>query len=103
MKQDHLSLELDKILDMLAAETNCEAAAEAARELLPERDLFAVRRLLSETDAAYQLMARFGSPSFGGLGNTVNAIRRAQAGAVLSLRELLAVLQTLRAICRGAS
>ena len=44
-------------------------------------------------------MAGFGSPSFGALKNTAKtALRRAAAGAVLSLRELLDIGETLRVI-----
>ncbi len=93
-----LALELDKVLELLAAQTSCEDAAAAARELTPSVFADEVDRLLSETDAAYQLMARFGAPSFGGVTNVAGALRRAEAGAMLSLSELLRIANTLRAI-----
>lgn len=52
---------------------------------------------MEETDAAYRLMAQFGSPSFGQVKNVTNALRRAEAGASLSLREFLDIAETLRA------
>lgn len=98
MLKDHKSLELDKILSMLANETTCADAAEMAMRVEPDTDLKHVTRLLQETDDAFVLMAKFGAPSFYGMTNVTNALRRAQAGGVLNLPELLAVAATLRAI-----
>lgn len=98
MLKDHKSLELDKILSMLANETTCADAAEMAIRIEPDTDLKHVTRLLQETDDAFVLMAKFGAPSFYGMTNVTNALRRAQAGGVLNLPELLAVAATLRAI-----
>ena len=100
--QRHLrAVELDKILQMLARETACKEAEELALAIGPETSLTAVEKMLQETDDAYVLMARFGSPSFGGLCSMENALRRAQAGAALLPSELLrlaALLRTLRGI-----
>ncbi len=98
MLKDYKSLELDKILSMLANETTCADAAELAGRIEPDTDLKHVARLLQETDDAFVLMARFGAPSFYGMTNVTNALRRAQAGGVLNLPEFLAVAATLRAI-----
>ena len=88
MNRDYRSLELDKVLEMLAGETGCEDAALLARQLEPADNLSEARRLMQET----------GSPSFAQLKNTTNALRRAAAGASLSLRELLDIAETLRVI-----
>ncbi len=97
--QRHIrALELDKILEMLAAQTACADAAELARALQPETDFDEVQRLLTETDDAYVLAGRFGSPSFGGLKNCVNALRRAQSGGILTMGELLQVSGLLHAM-----
>ncbi len=98
MNRDHLALELDKVLELLAAETTCADAAEAARALTPSPYLAEVQVLLEETDAAVRLMAGFGAPSFGQLQNANNALRRAEAGAVLSPRDLLQIAENLRVI-----
>ena len=59
--QRHLkALELDKILHLLAEETACDAAAELAVNLRPATSLSQVKRLLTETDEAHTMMARFG-------------------------------------------
>ncbi len=98
MNRNHQSLELDKVLELLAAETTCADAAVLARELTPVPYLSQVQRLMEETDAAFRLMAQFGSPSFGQVKNVTNALRRAEAGASLSLREFLDIAETLRVI-----
>ena len=92
------ALELDKVLELLAGETGCADAAQLARELTPSPELGEVRRRMEETGDAYRLMAGFGSPSFGQVKNVTNALRRADAGASLSLRELLDIAETLRVI-----
>lgn len=98
MERDYLVLELNKVLDLLAARTCCVDAAALARELRPQTDVALVQRLIDETDDACRLMAGFGSPSFGQLTDTVNALRRAEAGACLSLGEFLQIAENLRII-----
>lgn len=101
MQKHYRALELDKILKMLAGETACDDAAELALQLTPSHSLSDVQRLLKETDEAHTLMARFGAPSFGGLKNVTNSLRRAEAGGTLTMAELLrvaGVLRTLRGI-----
>lgn len=98
MNRHYHALELDKILELLAGQTNGPDAAQAARELRPVPVLAEVKRLQQETAAAFTLMARFGSPSFGQLKNMSSALRRAEAGSSLSMRELLDVAETLRGI-----
>ncbi|MGN0172651.1 MAG: endonuclease MutS2 [Acutalibacteraceae bacterium] len=92
------ALELDKVLAMLAAQTAGADAAQAARALTPSPYLSQVERLLTETDDAVRLSAGYGAPSFGHVKNMKNAFRRAAAGAVLSLRELLDIAELLRVI-----
>lgn len=102
MDFDCRALELDKVLAMLAEETACPDARAAALALAPSDSFSEVNRRMEETDSAYVLMAKFGAPSFGGLTDIRNALRRAQAGGSLNLTEFLrvaAVLRTLRVIC----
>ena len=94
------ALELDKILKQLAEETSCEDAAQLARELRPSPSADRVQALLDETDDAHVLMARFGAPSFGGLTNISNSLRRAEAGGSLNMAELLRIARVLR-VMRG--
>ncbi len=96
--QFNKTVELDKVLDMLAQKTSCAESREQARELQPIGSLQEVRALLDETNDAYVLTAKFGAPSFYGLNNVVNMVRRAEAGSVLTLGELLKVLSVLKAL-----
>lgn len=98
MNRNMQALELDKILELLAEETGCEDAAALARALEPSNDLAEVKRRMADTAAASMLMARFGGPSFGGVKSVTGALRRAQAGAALTMRELLHVAEVLRII-----
>ena len=101
MERHFKALELDKILHLLAEETSCDAAAELAQNLRPSTSLSQVKRLLTETDEAHTMMARFGAPSFGGLKDVSNSLRRGEAGGTLNMTELLriaTVLRTLRGI-----
>ncbi|MBQ4207922.1 MAG: endonuclease MutS2, partial [Clostridia bacterium] len=102
MDRHYISLELDKILQRLAAFAASPDAKEQILLLEPQSDLDDVQRLQQQTVDAHTLMARFGGPSFGGLRNINNALSRANAGSVLSMRELLDVAGVLRTI-RGIS
>lgn len=102
MNKHFLSLELDKVLLRLAEFTACPDARELALQLRPESDPALAQALMNQTRDAHMLLARFGGPSFGGLRNVNNALRRAQAGSVLNMRELLDIASVLRTI-RGLS
>ena len=97
-KKHQRVLELDKILEMLAASCSCDDAADMARRLDPSTDVDEVRRLLDETWDASMLLGRFGSPSFGGVKSCANSLRRAQAGGALTMLELLRIADLLRII-----
>jgi DNA mismatch repair protein MutS2 len=84
MNRHYRALELDKILTLLAKETTIPDAYEQALKIEPVWGLFEVEELLKQTDDAYMLIGRFGAPSFSGLKNVANALRRAQAGGCLT-------------------
>lgn len=97
--QKHMkTIELDKVLELLAEKTACEDAADFVRNLIPITKIEEVQQMLSETDTAYQMMARFGAPSFYGLQQIVNSLRRAQSGGVLNLAEFLSIAGVLRSM-----
>ncbi len=98
MNKNEKALELDKILHMLSQETATTDAAEMALSIEPVHQIEEVKDLLAQTDAAYILSARFGSPSFYGLSNVVNPLRRAESGGSLNMGELLKVASSMRAI-----
>lgn len=92
------ALELDKVLQMLAKETTCEDARQLALQIQPSFGLYEVKLQLQETDDAYMLMGRFGSPSFGSFHSVTNALRRAEAGGMLTMKELLSIAEVLRVL-----
>lgn len=98
MDKHYRALELDKILEMVAQETSSADGAELARKMEPVYTAAEAQWLLQETDAAFVAMAKFGAPSFYGMKNVTNPLRRAQAGGGLGLRELLDIGGTLRTI-----
>ncbi len=98
MDKHYRALELDKVLEMVAAECSSGDGAQLARELSPVYTAAEAQWLLQETDAAFVAMAKFGAPSFYGMKNVTNPLRRAQAGGGLGLRELLDIGGTLRTI-----
>ncbi len=98
MNKNYETLELDKVLNMLKAETSCDDAAELALELKPSSDFITVCQRLDQTEDASSLFERFGAPSFSGLKNVNNPLARAAAGGSLNQGEMLKIGYTLRAI-----
>ncbi len=98
MNKNHKTLELDLILEKLAAECSCDDAKDLARGLKPAGDMAEVEMLLQQTEDAFSLLARFGGPSFSGLKNVNNSLHRAAAGGSLNPKELLDITYCLRAL-----
>ena len=98
MNRHYHTLELEKILNMLKEETSIEEAGELALKLEPQYSLDKVEQLLTQTEDAHMLIGRFGAPSFGGIGNVTNPLRRAEAGGCLNTSELLSIARALRVI-----
>lgn len=98
MDKNFKTLELDIILEKLANECTCDDAKDMALSLKPCTDLNEVELLLSQTEDAFSLLARFGGPSFSGLKNVNNPLHRAAAGGSLNPKELLDIGYCLRSI-----
>ncbi len=92
------TLELDKILAFLKQETALADSAELALQIVPETDFSKVQFSLKNTEDAYIFMAKYTAPNFAGAKNVANSLRRAQSSAVLSIKELLNVAETLRVV-----
>ena len=92
------ALELDKIAAKLASFASIPEAKELALALSPFETLYDVQAAVNQTNAAYVLMAKYGSPSFGAIKNVSSSLSRAGAGGVLTMRELLDVGEVLRVI-----
>ena len=98
LTRHHKALELDKILEKLAELTTVADSRDLALQLLPETTLYGAQSLLNQTNAAYQLLSKYGGPSFGAVRNVNSALFRANAGGMLTMRELLEVGEVLRVI-----
>lgn len=94
----YIALELDKVLLKLSSFAGSEDAKEIIASLEPESNLDLAQALLGQTADAHMLMARFGGPSFSGLRNVNNSLSRANAGGVLTMRELIDIAGVLRSI-----
>lgn len=98
MDKNYKTLELDSILQRLAEECTCDDAKDLALSLKPKSDMAEAELLLSQTEDAFSLLARFGAPSFSGLKNVNNPLHRASAGGSLNPKELLDIGYCLRAL-----
>ncbi len=94
------TLELDKILELLTLQAGLADTAENALSLTPSSDFEEVKASLDKTNDAYIFMSKYSAPSFGAAKNVSSPLKRAQASAVLSIKELLDIAETLR-IIRG--
>ncbi len=92
------AIELDKVLEMLAAECQCEETAPRALSLRPSANKEYVEILLKQTLDAYEMLSKFGGPSFRGISDVNGFLARANAGGALNMRELLKIGHTLRGV-----
>ena len=83
-----ITLEFDKIREMLASVCPTEGAKALAREVRPSRAIGTVRRMLAETDAAKNMQVTKGMPPFSGIADVTGFVERADKGAVLLLHHL---------------
>lgn len=97
-----ISLEFDKIKEMLALHAHTEGAKKAAMALIPSEDTDIVIMRQKKTTDARRLCENKGMPSFGGIRDIGEACERADKGATLNPRELLDVALVLRT-ARGLS
>lgn len=98
MDKNFKTLELDLILEKLSNECSCDDAKELALSLKPIADMSEAELLLTQTEDAFSLLARFGGPSFSGLKNVNNPLHRANAGGSLNPKELLDIAYCLRSM-----
>ena len=91
------TLELPRVLDMLADQAVTEEGKDKARRLRPETDPVEVTALLAETTAAVEKMVLGGSPAFAGVRPVAGSLKRANMGGSLNTRELLDIAKVLAA------
>ena len=96
-ERSYQTIELPKILELLAQEASTEPAKQLCRELRPVFSLKLCEKLQQETEDAARLIGLQGSPAFSGLRDISAALERAEKGGFLNPVELLGVGAMLRA------
>ena len=92
------TLELDKILEMLADLTSNDKSRSMALAIRPDNDLERVRYECLKTSQAFNLSVQFGTPPFSNFRDITTVVTRAKSGAIISLRDLLDITGMLRQI-----
>jgi len=90
------TLELVTVLENLAAHAQSESAKARCLLIRPSGSVYEIRRALSETSAAKDMMVIKGAPSFSGACDVRGSLARADMGGVLSTRELLDIARFLK-------
>jgi DNA mismatch repair protein MutS2 len=98
MNKYYTTLELDKILERLSRECSNEESKRMALEIEPSSDYETVKEELDKTSQAFELSVRFGTPPFLGFKDVRTSLKRASSGSILSLKQMLLVLQLLNQI-----
>lgn len=92
------TLELDKVLDMLADQASNEETRRMALALRPYDDLQIIRNECLKVSQALSLSVQFGTPPFSNFKDVSTSAARAKSGAVISLRDLMDIAAMLRQI-----
>jgi len=92
------TLELDKILEMLAELASNDETRRMALAVRPDTDLERVRYENTKTNQALALSIQFGLPPFHSFKDISTSAKRAKSGAVISLRDLMDIAAMLRQI-----
>ena len=91
------TLELPKVLALLAEQAVTEEGKERCLALRPLTDADDVKRAQAETTAAVEMTTLRGTPSFSGVKPVRASLQRADMGGALNTRELLDIAAVLRA------
>lgn len=98
MNKYYTTLELNKILEKLSKECSNEKSKQMALEIEPCSDFTTVKEELDKTSQAFELSVRFGTPPFLSFKDVCPSLKRASSGGILSLKEMLQILQMLNQI-----
>ena len=96
-EKSYYTIELPKILALLAQEAATGPAKEMCLALRPSDSLTECEKLQQETEDAVRLIGLQGSPAFSGIKDVSAALERAEKGGFLNPVELLSVCAMLRA------
>lgn len=95
MNKYYKTLELHKVLKMLADLAANEKTKQMALELEPCTEYDTVCREIDKTAQAFDLAVRFGTPPFYNVKDVNASLRRAASGSRISLKELLEIKSIL--------
>ena len=95
-----ITLEYNKIIELLAGKANSAPGKKLCRELLPSTDLEEIRRNQRHTADALGRLFRSGSTSFGNNKDLGFSIRSLEIGSTLSILELLNIASLLDNVSR---
>ena len=98
MNKHHRTLELDRVLEMLAEQATCAASKELVLRLEPCDNYRDAADALQRTADINTLTARYGTPGLGGIQDCTGALQRAKLGSRLSAGEILQVARVLRTV-----
>ena len=90
------TLELPRVLELLAAQAATEEGKDRCRALRPSTDPDDVQRLQKETSAACSMIVLRGTPPLSGIRPVAASLQRADMGGALNTRELLDIAALLR-------
>ena len=90
------TLELPRVLELLAAQAATEEGKDRCRALRPFTDPDDVQRLQKETSAACSMIVLRGTPPLSGVRPVAASLQRADMGGALNTRELLDIAALLR-------
>ena len=90
------TLELPRVLELLAAQAATEEGKDRCRALRPFTDPDDVARLQRETSAACAMIVLKGTPPLSGIRPVAASLQRADMGGALNTRELLDIAALLR-------
>lgn len=105
-------LELDTVLLRLSEEALSPLTKESLKQIAPSNDFNEVAGLLTQTNEAYILLARFSAPPLFVSEDIPSIIARAKLKSTLSIKEILSVSEMLRVVrtaknwrsdCQGVS
>lgn len=91
------TLELDRVLGLLAENCVTDEGKQLAAELKPSSDVDEVRLLLQETTDACHMVELKGTPAFRDVKDVKTSLERADRGGSLNTVELLRIASVLRA------
>ena len=90
-------LEFDKIMAMLAEECSFSMTKEMAFEIKPKKNIEKVKLTLAETTEAVDIMRLYPMYSIGPVSDIRAALKRAELGGSLNIKELVSIADTCRA------